>query len=180
MRGFIEELRYRNVFRVAIAYIVAGWLLAQAADLAADAFNAPDWVIQMLIVVLLIGLPVTVFLAWAYELTPEGVKRAKDLPADIPKDPRSGKTLNRITLVTLIVAVAWLGWDKLPRPVIEPATDVTTEVGDKSIAVLPFADFSPGGDHAWFADGLTDEILNALARIRRCAPVVRNLRRQQR
>ena len=73
MRGFIEELRYRNVFRVAIAYVVAGWLIAQVADLAADAFNAPDWVMQMLIVLLLLGLPVALFLAWAYELTPEGV-----------------------------------------------------------------------------------------------------------
>jgi len=80
MRGFIEELRYRNVFRVAIAYVVAGWLIAQVVDLAADAFNAPDWVMQMLIVLLLIGLPVALFLAWAYELTPDGVKLARDLP----------------------------------------------------------------------------------------------------
>jgi TolB-like protein len=166
MRGFIEELRYRNVFRVAAAYIVAGWLLAQVADLAADAFNAPDWVMQMLIVLLLLGLPVALFLAWAYELTPKGVVRAKDLPADVPKDPRSKQRLNRITLVALVVAVAWLGWDKLQRPAVEPADDVSAAVVDKSIVVLPFADFSPGGDHAWFADGLTDEILNALARTR--------------
>ena len=73
MRGFIEELRYRNVFRVAAAYVIAGWLVAQVVDLAADAFNAPDWVMQMLIVGLLLGLPITLFLAWAYELTPEGV-----------------------------------------------------------------------------------------------------------
>lgn len=111
--GFISELKRRNVFRVAIAYIVAGWLLAQVADLAADAFNAPEWVMQMLIVLLLLGLPVALFLAWAYELTPEGVKLARDLPADMPKDPRSKSQLNRITLVALIVAVAWLGWDKL-------------------------------------------------------------------
>jgi adenylate cyclase len=170
MRGFIEELRYRNVFRVAIAYIVAGWLIAQAADLAADAFDAPVWVMKMLIIVLLIGLPVALFLAWAYELTPEGVKRAEDLPEDMPKDPRSKSHLNRATLIALVVAVAWLGWDKLQRPAVEPtpeaATATTAEVADKSIAVLPFADFSPESDHAWFADGLTDEILNALARAR--------------
>jgi TolB-like protein len=168
MRGFIEELRHRNVFRVAVAYIVAGWLIAQAADLAADAFAAPDWVMKMLIVVLLIGLPVALFLAWAYELTPDGVKKAKDLPADMPKDPRSKSQLNRVTLVALVVAVAWLGWDKLQRPAVEPAAETTVEaaaeIADKSIAVLPFADFSPDSDHAWFADGLTDEILNALAR----------------
>jgi len=166
MRGFIEELRYRNVFRVAIAYIIAGWLIAQVADLAADAFNAPDWVMQMLIVVLLIGLPIALFLAWAYELTPAGVKKAKDLPADMPKDPRSKSTLNRATLVALIVAVAWLGWDKAQQPSTEPPTPSNIEVADQSIAVLPFADFSPESDHSWFADGLTDEILNALARTR--------------
>jgi len=166
MRGFIEELRYRNVFRVAIAYIVAGWLLAQVADLAADAFNAPEWVMQMLIVLLLLGLPVALFLAWAYELTSKGVMRAKDLPDDMPKDPRSKQKLNRITLVALVVAVAWLGWDKLQRPDADPAADVVAAVADKSIVVLPFADFSPESDHAWFADGLTDEILNALARTR--------------
>ena len=166
MRGFIEELRHRNVFRVAIAYIVAGWLLAQVADLAADAFNAPEWVMQMLIVLLLLGLPVALFLAWAYELTSKGVVRAKDLPEDMPKDPRSKQTLNRITLVALVIAVAWLGWDKLQRPDAKPTADVAATVEDKSIVVLPFADFSPESDHAWFADGLTDEILNALARTR--------------
>ena len=164
MRGFFEELRYRNVFRVAVAYVIAGWLIAQVADLAADAFNAPEWFMQMLIVLLLIGLPVALFLAWAYELTPDGVKKAKDLPADAPKDPRSGRQLNRLTLIALIVAVAWLGWDKYQGADEAPAkAPVTT---DKSIAVLPFADFSPDADHAWFADGLTDEILNALVRTR--------------
>jgi len=87
LRTFFEELRYRNVFRVAIAYIVASWLIAQATDLAADAFDAPDWVMKMLIVVLLIGLPIALFLAWAYELTPDGVVKAEDLPEDMPKDP---------------------------------------------------------------------------------------------
>lgn len=164
MRGFIEELRYRNVFRVAVAYVVAGWLIAQVADLAADAFNAPDWVMQMLIVLLLLGLPVALLLAWVYELTPEGVKKARDLPVDAPKDPRSGRMLNRLTIVALVIAVAWLGWDKLQGPSETPATVEAHAVTDKSIAVLPFADFSPDGQQGWFADGLTDEILNALAR----------------
>lgn len=161
MRGFIEELRHRNVIRVAIAYVIIGWVFAQVADLAADAFNAPEWVMQMIIVILLLGLPVALFLAWVFELTPEGVKKAKDLPADMPKDPRSGQLLNRLTTVTLIIAVAWLGWDRLQSP---SSVQVDAAVVDKSIAVLPFDDFSPGGDQAWFADGLTEEILNSLAR----------------
>ncbi len=162
MRGLFDELKHRNVFRVGIAYVIAGWLLAQVADLASDAFEAPAWVMQMLIVMLLVGLPVALFLAWAYELTPEGVKKAKDLPADMPKDPRSGRALNRVTMIALIVAVGWLGWDKLQQSDNAPVAEVASV--DKSVAVLPFDDFSPGGDQAWFADGLTEEILNSLAR----------------
>ena len=165
--NLFEELKHRNVFRVAIAYVIVGWLIAQVADLIVDAFNLPDSFLQMIIVLLLLGFPVAAIFAWAFELTPDGVKKAKDLPDDTPKDPRAGRQLNRVTMVALIVAVAWLGWDKIQRPapesVAEPAAAATAE---KSIAVLPFADFSPDGDHTWFADGLTDEILNALARTR--------------
>jgi len=164
--NLFEELKHRNVFRVAIAYVIVGWLLAQVADLIVDAFNLPDSFLQMIIVLLLLGFPVAVIFAWAFELTPDGVKKAKDLPQDMPKDPRAGRRLNRITMVALIVAVAWLGWDKIQRPAPEPAAEAVAASAEKSIAVLPFADFSPGGDHAWFADGLTDEILNALARTR--------------
>jgi TolB-like protein len=166
MRSFFEELKYRNVFRVAIAYVVAGWLIAQVADLVVDAFNLPDAFLQMIIVLLVLGFPISVILAWAFELTPEGVKKAKDLPADTPKDPRAGRQLNRITIVALVIAVAWLGWDRLQQPAVDPPIEGATAASDKSIAVLPFADFSPDSDHAWFADGLTDEILNALARTR--------------
>lgn len=157
MRGFIEELRHRNVFRVGVAYIFAGWVIAQVADLATGAFNAPEWILQMIIILLLVGLPISLFLAWAYELTPEGMKKAHEVPMDAPKDPRSGRVLNIVIIVALAVAVAWLGWDKLR------SRDGITVV-DKSIAVLPFDDFSPEGDHTWFADGITEEILNSLAR----------------
>ena len=122
-----------------------------------DSFSAPDWVMKVFIGFVLLGLPVAVVFAWAFELTPEGLKRARDLPPDMPKDPRSGRFLSRVTIVTLVVAVAWPGWDKLQGP--RGGSPVAST--DKSMAVLLFSDFSPEGDHAWFADGLTDEILNA-------------------
>jgi adenylate cyclase len=162
--NLFEELRHRNVFKVAAAYTVVGWLLAQVADLVVDAFNLPDRFLQMIIITLVLGFPIAVFFAWVFELTPDGLKKAKDLPADMPKDPRSGKILNRLTMGLLIVAVIWLGWDKFQAPEPEPVANEEHEVTDKSIAVLPFADFSPDGQQGWFADGLTDEILNALAR----------------
>ena len=158
MRGFIEELRYRNVFRVAAAYVVGSWLIAQVADLVTDAFSLPDWVMQMVIILLVLGLPVAVFLAWAFELTPEGVKKAHEVSEATPRAPGAGRILNVVTIVMLLIAVSWLAWDKIHRsPVIIASVD-------KSIAVLPFNDFSPDGNHSWFADGLTEEILNSLAR----------------
>lgn len=158
--SFLAELKRRNVIRVGVAYTVAAWLVAQVADLVADAFATPGWFMRMLIVLLALGLPVALVLAWAYELTPDGVKRARDLPADMPKDPRSRRMLNRATIAALTIAVIWLGWDKFQGP---DSAGTGTFV-DKSIAVLPFADFSPDSNYGWFADGLTDEILNALAR----------------
>lgn len=158
MRGFIEELSHRNVIRVGAAYVVAGWLIAQVGDLIADVFNLPDWFMQTVLIVLVLGLPVALFLAWAFELTPEGMKKAHEVPEDAPKDPRAGRVLNAVTIVTLVVVVAWLAWDKIHR-VPEEIASV-----DKSIAVLPFDDFSPDGNQTWFVDGLTEEILNSLAR----------------
>ncbi len=158
MRGFIEELRYRNVFRVAAAYVVGGWLIAQVADLIASAFDLPNWVMQMVIILIVLGLPVALFLAWAFELTPEGMKKAHEVSEATPKNPRAGRILNVVTIVMLLVAVGWLAWDKIHR------TPVMIASVDKSIAVLPFDDYSPDRNHSWFADGLTEEILNSLAR----------------
>lgn len=162
MRSFIDELRHRNVLRVAAAYIVIGWVITQVADVVGGAFGLPEWFLQMIIVALALGLPIALFLAWAFELTPEGMRKADEVPIDAPKDPRSGRVLNLIIIGTLLVAVALLGWDKL-RGSAQGGGDIAAV--EKSIAVLPFDDFSPAGDHAWFADGLTEEILNSLARI---------------
>ncbi len=163
MDGIFQELQRRNVIRVAVAYIVVGWLVAQVADLAADAFDAPSWVMRMLIVVLLLGLPVALFLAWVFELTPEGVKKATDLPANTPKDPRAGRRLNIVIIATLVILVGWLGWEKIQVPEIVPVAEtVTTE---HSIAVLPFSDLSAEGDQVHFSEGIAEEILNLLVAV---------------
>ena len=115
MPRIIEELRQRNVFRVAAAYVVICWLLAQVADLIAGAFNLPDWFMQMVIILLVLGLPVALFLAWAFELTPQGIKKAHDVPRDAPKDPRAGRIFNVVTIVMLLIAVGWLSLNKIYR-----------------------------------------------------------------
>ncbi|NGX15822.1 tetratricopeptide repeat protein [Wenzhouxiangella sp. XN24] len=185
------ELKRRNVFRVGAAYVVIGWLLLQVADVLLDNFGAPDWVFKSFAALLILGLPLALFLAWAFELTPEGVKRAEDVVESDSITPHTGKRVDRLIVVGLVAVIAilvaerfWSAGDADQEPGITadaPAAETepvdvpgapdaadTPEVPvvpvEKSIAVLPFADFSPGADQGWFADGLAEEILNALAR----------------
>ena len=192
--SLFAELKRRNVFRVAAAYAVVAWLLLQLADILLDNFGAPAWVFKSLVVVIVIGFFFALFLAWAYELTPGGVKRADEVTPELVR-PNAGRRTDRLILVgallvivVLVVERAWFaGGDDpeidapavsqsaesaesaesadsaTPRSAI-PAGETAVEVPEKSIAVLPFADFSPARDQGWFADGLAEEILNALAR----------------
>lgn len=135
MAAFFTELKRRHVFKVAAAYVVTGWVVAQAAEFLLENFTAPEWILQALIIVLVLGFPIAVVLAWAFELTPEGVQRDS---AD------AGQPLPEFT--------------GLPA---EPKVDIPGQ----SIAVLPFADMSPDRDQEYFSDGLTEELLNLLAKV---------------
>ncbi|MEE8426233.1 MAG: hypothetical protein V3S15_03040, partial [Woeseiaceae bacterium] len=161
MPGFLTELKRRNVFRVGIAYTLVAWVIAQAFDLVTDNFGAPDWFMKVALAVLIAGLPVALIFAWAFELTPDGVKKTEDVPAAKSITPRTGKKLNTITTTALILALAFIAWDKVGS---DQEADKNT-VTDKSVAVLPFADLSELQDQEWFTDGLTEEILNSLARL---------------
>jgi TolB-like protein len=165
--SLFAELQRRNVVRVAIAYAVVAWLLAQVADIAFDNFGAPDWVPKSVLFVLILGFPLAVFFAWAFELTPEGVKREKDVDRSQSITNVTGRKLNRLIIAVLVLAVGFLLVDKfvlqpVPEEVIAdaPVADV-----DKSVAVLPFVAMSSGPDDEFFADGLTEEILNSLAQL---------------
>jgi len=156
---FLTELKRRNVFRAGAAYTVVAWVVAQAFDLAVDNFGAPGWVMRTLLTILIAGLPVTLILAWAFEVTPDGVKKTVEVPVSESITPRTGKMLNRITTTALILVLAFVAWDKL-----WPGGESTNNaLAEKSVAVLPFADLSEGQDQGWFVDGLTEEILNSLA-----------------
>jgi TolB-like protein/Tfp pilus assembly protein PilF len=163
--SLFEELKRRNVFRIGIAYVVAGWLIAQVLDLAADAFNAPDWVMQMLIVALLIGLPVALFLAWAYELTPDGIRRETQVERNASITDRTGHKLDFAVIGLLAIAVPFLLLDRYVFPGREaPSVDVVAET-QPSIAVLPFDNRSAREEDEYFVDGMHDDILNQLAKI---------------
>jgi TolB-like protein len=183
--SLFAEFKRRNVFRVAAAYAVVAWLLLQLADILLDNFGAPGWVFKSLLVVIVIGFLLALFLAWAYELTPEGVKRSDEVTPELVR-PDAGRRTDRLILVgallvivVLVVERAWFAGGDRPEaeaPTVSraeesaapatamPAEEAAIAAPEKSIAVLPFADFSPARDQEWFADGLAEEILNALAR----------------
>ena len=175
--SLFNELKRRNVFRVGFAYVIVSWLLAQVADLMLENFGAPDWVIKSFLGFLIIGFPLALFFAWAFELTPEGVKRESEVDRSQSITPLTGQKLNRMIIGILVVALAWFVWDKFASA---PETIKTAEVEQspvaetakeqklpavKSIAVLPFVAMSNGADDEYFADGLTEEILNSLAQL---------------
>ena len=164
--GLIAELKRRNVIRVAIAYGVIAWVLAQVADLAFDGFDAPTWVLKSVLVILALGFPLAVFFAWAFELTPEGVKKQAEVDRSQSITQHTGRKLNYLIIAVLGVAVGLLLVDKFVKretPATEVPVAVTTT--DKSVAVLPFVAMSNGPDDEYFADGLTEEILNSLAQL---------------
>jgi adenylate cyclase len=166
--SLISELKRRNVFRVAVAYTVIAWLLAQVADLAFDNFGTPDWVPKTFLFLLALGFPLAIFFAWAFELTPDGVRREVEVDPNKSVTPQTGRKLDYLIIAVLVVAVGFLLSDKFgSQESAEPEQEVAAIIAeeDKSVAVLPFVAMSSGPDDEYFADGLTEEILNSLAQL---------------
>ena len=160
--SLFEELKRRNVIRVGVAYTALAWVLAQVADFAFENFGAPDWALKSFVVALLLGLPIVLFIAWAFELTPEGIKREKDVDRSASITQQTGQKLNRAIVVLVVVAVGIVIFDRLvPRQ--EQVAEPVAEVQDQSIAVLPFVDLTAGQADAYLGQGLAEELLNALA-----------------
>ena len=169
--SLFAELSRRNVIRVGIAYAIIGWVLAQIAEFAFENFGAPDWVLKSIVVILLLGLPLALFFAWAFEMTPDGIKREVEVDRSQSIVSQTGRKLDRTIIAVLVVALGWFSFDKFSgdaelapptEPVEQLAVDQTQE---KSVAVLPFVAMSSGPDDEYFADGLTEEILNSLAQL---------------
>jgi hypothetical protein len=106
--SLFAELKRRNVFRVGAAYVVVGWLLLQAADILLDNFGAPEWVFKSFAALLVLGLPLALFLAWAFELTPEGVKRTEDVVETESVTPRTGRRIDRLIVIGLLAVISIL------------------------------------------------------------------------
>jgi TolB-like protein len=170
--SLFAELKRRNVIRVGVAYTIVAWVLAQIAEFAFENFGAPDWVLKSVAVILLLGLPLALFFAWAFEMTPEGIKREVEVDRSQSITPQTGRKLDRMIIAVLVIALSWFAFDKFyANAGREQIPETTVQVAEndgrpeKSVAVLPFVAMSSGQDDEYFADGLTEEILNALAQL---------------
>ena len=178
--SFWAELKRRNVFRVGAVYLAAAWSLAQIGDVVAQAFAAPTWVMRLLLVLLALGLPVALVIAWLFELTPEGLKLTNEVAVEASITHATGRRLDRVLiamialLIVVLVADRWWPSSTASRPgesaevpaassgAAKPASNAQSE---KSVAVLPFVNLSSDPEQEYFSDGLSEEILNQLAQI---------------
>ena len=195
--SFFEELKRRNVFRVAIGYVITAWLLLQAVDLVLENINAPDWVMQVFMLALAVGFPLAIFFAWAFEMTPDGVKRESEIDRSQSIAPQTGRKMDRNIIIAMALALAYFAYDKflasppgsmpqsgpdthLPAESASteqsvPANDAFTQAEDsptalnpdeKSVAVLPFINMSDDAQNEYFSDGISEELLNVLVRVK--------------
>ena len=160
--NFFAELKRRNVYKVAVAYAVVGWLLVQVATQVFPFFEIPNWAVRLVVLAIVIGFPIALVVAWAFELTPEGLKRTEDVDlAASARQPRKHAWI----FVVIIAGAMSLGLFFLGRFTAPNKQSGVNEVSSKSIAVLPFVNMSSDKENEFFADGLSEEILNSLARI---------------
>jgi TolB-like protein len=176
--SLFNELKRRNVIRVALFYIVAAWLLVQVAETVLPLFEVPDGVLRGLVILLALGFVPAIASAWIYELTPEGLKRESDPALSDAVREQGARRLNIAVIVLLLLAIGLFGYEQLrggpappalpaPPPVAQTPGEAAPAVSaePQSIAVLAFADLSPDRDQEYFGDGIAEEILNALVRL---------------
>ena len=186
--SFIDEIKRRNVARVGVLYVVAAWLLLQVTDVLSSLLPVPVWTGSLVFILLVIGFPLVLIFSWIYELTPEGIKREKDVDRSQSVTGETGRKINILIIVLLVLAIATVLLDRfIPHeaPVVEQATVEETEAAraeepadpaamvaqkfappaDRSVAVLPFVNMSGNPENEYFSDGLTEELLNVLAKM---------------
>ena len=160
--NFFAELKRRNVYKVAVAYAVVAWLTIQAASIFLPAFNAPQWAMQVVILILVIGFPIALAFSWAFEITPEGIVRESEVSADASITHHTGRKIVALTIVLAVIATGLLIFQfvRARSTSLSAAT-----ISNKSIAVLPFDNLSRDPHNAYFVEGIQEEILTRLAKI---------------
>jgi TolB-like protein/Flp pilus assembly protein TadD len=161
LEKFFTELKRRNVYKVAVAYAVVAWLLIQVATQVFPFFEVPNWAVRLVVLLIIIGFPIALVIAWAFELTPEGLKRTEVADA-VPAPPSRSRAW---IYVVLIAGALSAGLFFLGRFTASTKQSLSAEVSSKSIAVLPFDNLSSDKENAYFASGIQDEIITRLAKI---------------
>jgi TolB-like protein len=193
--SFWSELRRRNVFKVGAAYLVVAWVVVQAVSVLNDPLGLPDWFDSAVVLLLAVGLPIALIFAWVYEVTPQGIKRTADVDPSQSITHVTGQKLNYVVVGMLALAVALMAVDNyvldertvpaeavqaspvsaepVDQPELAGTASTESQVLPNSVAVLPFANLSPDADHAYFAAGIHEEILNRLAKLSRLNVIAR-------
>jgi len=164
-QNFLSELKRRNVYKVAVAYVVVAWLLIQAASILLPTFEAPAWVMKVLVALVALGFPVALIFSWAFEITPEGIKLESEIPASESITRKTGRKIVAITTVLAVIAAGLLVFQFIRARSTASIPAGSPAMTNKSIAVLPFDNLSRDPDNAYFCEGVQDEILTRLAKV---------------
>ena len=178
------ELKRRNVFRVGIAYLVVSWFLLQIMDIVIPILILPDWVARFIFLLLAVGFIPVLIAAWAFEMTPDGIKKEKDIDRSQSIVTQTGRKLDRAIIVVLVLALGYFAYDKFLSPTSDsspestplsnasaeqrpsPVTTAVLNPDEKSVAVLPFINMSDDAENEYFSDGISEELLNVLVRVK--------------
>ena len=167
-KKYFEELKRRKVFKAAVAYLAVAWVLIEVASAVLPAFDTPPFVLKALIILLALGFLVNLVFSWVYDVTPEGLKKTEELPSSDAPSQIKGRRLNRVIIGFLSIAVVILAYNQFGRSQ-DNKNEATHGLNGpktiKTIAVLPFEDNSPLGDHKWLTAGLVDAVNNNLMNI---------------